>query len=351
MASQPNPHQLPETLNVVIASYLEPEYIDQIRSVDPRLNVLFPEELRPAPRYACDHVGTPPTLSPEEQQRWRDLLASAHILFDFDGANARTLPEMAPNLLWLQATSAGIGQFVKRMEYDTRLPNTIFTTASGVHAVPLAEFCMMSMLVHFRNFALMQADQRAHRWERFATSDLRGKTVAVVGLGRIGSEVARLSKAFGMRVIGTRARGEDSQVDEFFPPERLHDLLAQADVVVVIVPHTPQTEQLIGAQEFAVMKQGAYFINIARGAVVDEPALIEALQSGHLGGAALDVFAVEPLPAASPLWEMPNVIICPHSASTSDRENALIVDLFCDNLRRFLDGRPLRNVLDTERLY
>ena len=342
---------LPEKLNVVIASYLEPEYIDRIRAVDARLNVIFEPELRPAPRYLCDHVGTPRTLTPEEQHRWHDLLASAHILFDFDYGNTRTLPELAPNLLWLQATSAGIGQFVRRMEYDKRLPHTLFTTASGVHAGPLAEFCLMSMLIHFRNFPLMQADQRAHRWERFATSDLRGKTAAIVGLGKIGSEVARLCKAFGMRVIGTRARGADLSVDEFYPPDRLHDLLSRADVVVVIVPHTPQTDQLFGPAEFATMKPGAYFINIARGAVVDEPALIDSLRTGHLGGAALDVFAVEPLPPESPLWEMENVIICPHSASTSDRENALITDLFCENLRRFLDGDPMRNVLDTERMY
>lgn len=128
-------------------------------------------------------------------------------------------------------------------------------------------------------------------------------------------------------------------------------MLAQADTVVVIVPHTPHTDRMIGAAEFASMKAGAYFINIARGAVVDEAALIEALRSGQLSGAALDVFAQEPLPDDSPLWRMPNVLITPHSASTSDRENQRITDLFCDNLRRFLTGQPLRNVLDIERLY
>jgi len=118
-----------------------------------------------------------------------------------------------------------------------------------------------------------------------------------------------------------------------------------------MVPHTPQTEKMIGRKEFALLPRGAYFINTARGAVVDESALIEALQSGHLSGAALDVFAEEPLPLSSPLWEMPNVVVSPHSASTSDRENARITELFCDNLRRFLKGEPLRNVLNTERMY
>ena len=128
-------------------------------------------------------------------------------------------------------------------------------------------------------------------------------------------------------------------------------MLGEADVVVVIVPHTPDTEQLIDGAALAAMRPGAFFINIARGMVVDEPALIAALQSGHLGGAALDVFAEEPLPPTSPLWDMPNVLVSPHSASTSDRENERITDLFCANLRRYLDGQPLENVLDTTRLY
>jgi phosphoglycerate dehydrogenase-like enzyme len=128
-------------------------------------------------------------------------------------------------------------------------------------------------------------------------------------------------------------------------------MLPQADFVVLITPHTPETDKLMGERQFARMKQGAVLINIARGAILDEPALIRALESGHLGGASLDVFATEPLPADSPLWEMPNVIICPHSASTADTENAKITELFLDNLGRFLEGRPMRNVLDTDRLY
>ena len=122
-------------------------------------------------------------------------------------------------------------------------------------------------------------------------------------------------------------------------------MLPLADVVVMIAPHTPQTDNMLGAAEFATMRDGAFFINIGRGATVDEPALIAALHAGKLGGAALDVFAEEPLPADSPLWEMDSVLVSPHSASTSDRENERITDLFCDNLRRYLDGRPLRNVL------
>lgn len=337
--------------NILIASYLEPEYVEQIRRVDDRLSVIYRPDLLAAPRYAADHNGAPRTYTPVEEAEWRGLLAQADILFDFDHLRRDELPELAPNLRWLQATSAGIGQFVKRMGYDQRMPNTIFTTASGVHAAPLAEHCLMAMLLHYRGLFHILEEQRHQRWERYATTDLVGRTLAVIGLGRIGREVARLAKAFGMKVIGTRSRHGDEGVDRTYPPERLREMLAQADTVVVIVPHTPHTDRMIGAAEFAAMKAGAYFINIARGAVVDEAALIEALRSGQLSGAALDVFAQEPLPGDSPLWRMPNVLITPHSASTSDRENQRITDLFCDNLRRFLAGQPLRNVLDTERLY
>jgi glyoxylate/hydroxypyruvate reductase len=140
-------------------------------------------------------------------------------------------------------------------------------------------------------------------------------------------------------------------VDQVFPHDALHAMLGQADVVVMTAPHTPRTDKVLDAAAFGAMRDGAFFINIGRGATVDEPALIEALQSGKLSGAALDVFAEEPLPVESPLWDLPNVVVSPHSASTSDKENARLTDLFCDNLHRFLDRNPLRNVLDTERLY
>lgn len=338
---------------VVIASYLEPVFIDRIRAVDPRLRVVYEPDLLPTPRYACDHVGAPRTLTPEQEARWRAHLAAAEVLFDFDYVRRGELPDLAPNLRWLQATSAGIGQFVKRMGYDQRMPNTVFTTASGVHAVPLAEFCIMSILNHFRGLEQMQADQRAHRWQRFATSDLPGKTVAIVGLGNIGREIARLCKALGMTVVGTRARvsGPVPNVDHLYRPDELHAMLARADVLIMTAPHTPETEKMLGAAEFAALPDGALFVNIGRGATVDEPALIDALRRGKPYGAALDVFAEEPLPSDSPLWEMPRVVVCPHSASTSDKENARLTDLFCDNLRRYLAGEPLRNVLDTARLY
>jgi phosphoglycerate dehydrogenase-like enzyme len=336
--------------NVLICSYLEPEHVERIRRVDDRFTVMYEPSLLGTPRYAADHTA-PHVRTPEDEARWRGLLAQADILFDFDATHRQDLPDLTPNVRWIQATSAGIGQTVKRLGYDTRMPSTIFTTASGVHPRPLAEFVVMAMLIHYKGaLRLIQRQARKH-WERYAGTDLEGRTLAIVGLGRVGAEIARLCRALGMTVIGTDLRPAPDSVDRYYLPSQLPAMLREPDVLVVIVPHTPQTEKMIGARELALLPRGAYFINIARGAVVDEPALIEALRSGHLSGAALDVFAEEPLPPTSPLWEMPNVLISPHSASTSDRENARITDLFCDNLRRFLKGETLRNVLNTALMY
>jgi phosphoglycerate dehydrogenase-like enzyme len=307
------------------------------------------------PRYTADH-SAPLSRSPEDEARWRALLAKADILFDFDRTNKVDLPQLASNVRWVQATSAGIGQFVKDHLYHERMPNTIFTTASGVHARPLAEFCALAMLGFSRGlFQMLELKGRRH-WERFAATDLEGRTLLLFGLGSIGREVARIGKALGMRTIGIKrspqgVRAADLSVDEVHGPKALHDLLPRSDFLVLSAPHTPATEGIIGREALALLPPSAVLINVARGPLVDEQALVDALQEGRLAGAALDVFQEEPLPQESPLWRMPNVLVSPHSASTSDRENGRITDLFCENLRRFLAGEPLLNVLDTDRLY
>ena len=341
-------------VKVLICSYLEPELVERIRAVDDKLSVCYEPELLPTPRYRADHVGAPLERTPEQQARWEALLGESEILFDFDYTAIATLPERAQKVRWVQATSAGIGQFIARQNYARM--NAVFTTASGVHARPLAEFAVMSMLEVVKKRNLARQQQLEHRWQRFATDELSGKTLAIVGLGKIGKEVARLAKAFDMRVTALKRHTDgqsaaDLEVDVLRPWTELTKLLEDADFVCLACPHTPETDGLIGASEFAAMKRGATLINVARGAVVQEPAMLEALQGGQLGFAALDVTAVEPLPTDSPLWDMENVSIYHHSASTNDRENERIVEIFCDNLRRYLDGEPLRNQLDIERMY
>ncbi|MDH4063135.1 MAG: D-2-hydroxyacid dehydrogenase, partial [Acidobacteriota bacterium] len=245
------------------------------------------------------------------------------------------------------------GEFVRARGYAASMPKTIFTTAAGVHAQPLAEFCFLVMLTFHKRLLQSLHDQRRKHWQRFAGTDLRGQTLVIVGVGRVGKEVARMGKAFGMRVVGVkRSPGgvppHTLHLDVLYGPADLPRALAEAQNLVLIAPHTPETEQMMGAAQIALLPRGALFINIGRGALVDEPALVEALRAGRLLGAGLDVFQQEPLPPESPLWDMDNVIVSPHSASTSDRENERITELFCENLRLFLADEPLVNQLNTE---
>lgn len=339
-----------QKLNLLITAYIEPEFVERFRQVDARLNVIYEPNLVPAPRYAGDHTGHPLTRTPEDEKHWQELLANADILLEFDKTHKKDMPELTPRVRWVQSTSTGIGQFVHDNEYDKRMPNAVFTV-SGVHGQPLAEFVIMSLLMHYKRADLMAKQKQEKCFDRFAGTDAEGRTMAILGLGRNGSATARMARGIGMRVIGCDLRHNADEVNQYYKPTELDAMLAQADVLVIAVPGTPLTKTMIGARELALLPAGAYLINTSRGIVVDEAAMIAALQSGQLSGAALDVFTQEPLPKENPLWEMPNVLISPHAASISDRENERIADLFCDNLRRYLDGKPLRNVLNTELMY
>lgn len=341
-------------LTIVIASYLEPEHVERIRQVDQRLDVLYEPDLLAPATHAADHRGGGFRRSPEQEARWRTMLARADILWDFDRLNGRELPALAPKLKWIQATSAGIGEFVRRNGYHASMPAVRFTTASGVHAQPLMEFCFMVMFALHKRLPHAIREQRAKHWERFAAADLAGQTLVVVGVGAVGKEIARVGKALGLRVIGVKRSivGVDAgslHLDALYDQSHLRSALAEAQNIVLVAPHTAETEGMIGAAELVLLPRGAVFINIGRGALVDEPALIASLRSGHLLGAGLDVFVEEPLPGDSPLWEMENVFIFPHSASTSDRENGRITNIFCENLRRFLVDEPLINLFDPDR--
>jgi glyoxylate/hydroxypyruvate reductase len=276
------------------------------------------------------------------------------VLFDFGPIELAPTLAARPRLRWIQATSAGVGKLAERVGLTES--SVAVTTSSGVHARPLAEFVLLAMLMFGKDTLRLGREQREHRWERYAGEEIGGKTVCVVGLGKIGREVARLARALDARVVGTvrdvrgRVPGELG-VERLEPTERLDELLPDADVVVLAVPHTALTHRLLDARRLALLRPDAILVNIARGDVVDEAALVDALRAGRLRGAALDVFEQEPLPAESPLWDLPNVFVCPHSASTVAAENERIVELFRKNIRRYLDGRPLVNLLDKEQLY
>lgn len=340
-------------VRMLIATPLGEEYIAQIRAVDPRVEVVYRPDLLGTPTYIADHH-PPANRTPEQETEFRALIGQAEIIYDFDTDAAPHYAALAPNLRWIQTTSAGVGQAAKRYGLDRT--DVIITTSSGVHAGPLAEFVMLATLWFTKRAPYLLELRERHEFQRFCSGELAGKTMAIVGPGRVGGNVARLARAFGMRTTALPRRHrspEELGVDHVYRREELHAMLGEADMVVLIMPHTPETENMIDAAALACLKPTAIFVNIARGQVVDEDALIEALREGRIAGAALDVFREEPLPPDSPLWSLPNVIINPHSASTADTEDAKITALFCENLRHYLAGDfgKMRSVLDKAQLY
>jgi phosphoglycerate dehydrogenase-like enzyme len=342
-------------VQVLIATPLEAELAARVQAADPRAEVLFEPGLLPPARYPADHQGDPGfRRDAEGEARWRELLDRAEVLFGVPGDSADDLAEVVTTLTrlrWVHATSAGAGEQVRKAGLPAEaLERVTVTTSSGVHAVPLAEFAILGLLAVAKELPRFVEDQRARAWPevRRPLRELDGQTLFLVGLGDIGRETARLGKAFGMRTVGfRRTEGPPPEhVDEVHGPRRLAELAGRADAMVVSLPLTDQTAGLIDRATIEALPPSCIFVNVGRGGVVDEPALVDALGERRIAGAVLDVFATEPLPDSSPLWTLPNVIVTPHAAALSARENERIVELFCDNLRRYLDGRPLRNVVE-----
>jgi phosphoglycerate dehydrogenase-like enzyme len=343
------------TTQVMIASPLEAELAATIRAAEPRAEVLFEPDLLPPARYPADHRGDPAfRRDAEAEARWRVLLDRAEVLFGIPDDTAEGLAAAVtglPRLRWIHATSAGAGEQVRKAALPAEaLKRVAITTSSGVHAVPLAEYAILGLLAVAKELPRFVEEQRAKAWPevRRPLRELDGQTLFLVGLGDIGRETARLGKALGMRTVGfRRTQGPPPEwVDEVHGPERLAELAGRADAMVVSLPLTDQTAGLIDRATIDRLPASCIFVNVGRGGVVDEPALIDALRERRIAGAVLDVFATEPLPEDSPLWTLPNVLVTPHAAALSARENERIVQLFVDNLRRYLDGRPLRNVVE-----
>ena len=341
---------------VVIASYFEEEYVRRIREVDERLRVLYREDLVPPPRWPGDHAGPEDwERSPEGEEEFVAMLGEAEILYDFPRGHADDLVQVAPKLRWVQGSMAGAGEVAQKAGLGET--DVVVTTASGIYSGPLAEFVLMAMLQHAKDLDRLRRDRAEKVWRQGITGTLERKTLCVVGTGSIGRAIAVRARPFGMRVVGVkRTVREDDEAwqyaDELYATTDLRAALGEADYVAVTLPGTPETRRLLDAEAIAAMKQGAYFANVGRGAVVDEAALVEALESGHLSGAALDVFEIEPLPEESPLWRLDNVIVSAHTTDVvPDLINSAQTDLFCENLRRYLADEALLNVLDKRLLY
>lgn len=278
------------------------------------------------------------------------MLAQADVLFGF--IPPQNITARAPNLKWFQVTSAGVDR-----HRDTEIwrSKVVLTGVSGIHATPIGEFVLGFMLMLAKNMPQGFQMKQKREWQRYSPHVLRGKTVGIIGLGHIGREVARLSKAFGMKVIATRRStrqpGKARNVDLLLPQARMKQMLAESDYVVLCVPLTPETQHIIGEAELKAMKPTAYIINIGRGRLINEEALIRALDAKLIAGAGLDVTATEPLPRESRLWDFDNVILTPHVSGGMEDYMLRATDLFCDNLRRYLDVKKLRNVIDRKKGY
>ncbi len=324
----------------------------------------FNEELLERLRAVSDRL--------QIERRYPDVPASAYkdvevlyTVFNFPE------PVQAPHLRWIQLHYAGLDNVV-----DSRIgqvEDVEITSASGIHAVPIAEYCMGMMLAWEYKLPQMFRNKQSVHWpdkphQTFRPLTLREQTLGIVGYGSIGRELARLADQFGMKVLATKRNLLNTLDDEGFiepgtgdptgdiperlyPPEALGTMVQECDFLVVTVPLTPQTHHLINAGILNQMKKNALLINIARGSVIDEAALINALAAEKIGGAALDVFEKEPLPSSSPLWNLENVIISPHVAGNNTRYNERAAAVFEENLRRYVEKRPLLNRLERTRGY
>lgn len=275
------------------------------------------------------------------------LLAEAEVLF------ARVVPKdivkRASKLKWIQIGYAGM----EKILIDKDLGNSPIkiTNAAGAQAAAISEYALTLILAfdkYLPHFARLKQNKK---WEKTTMKLLGCQTVGILGLGHIGREIAKRAKAFGAKVLAydlPRAR-VPRYVDKLLSGEQIVELLSKSDFVISALPSTPQTRGLIGEKQLRLMKPSAYLINISRGAIVDEKALVSALEENWISGAGLDVFTTEPLPKESKLWELPNVIISPHCCGIIDDIDTVVVELFCENLKRYLGGKRLLNKVDKNR--
>jgi phosphoglycerate dehydrogenase-like enzyme len=254
-----------------------------------------------------------------------------------------------PSLRWVQLCSTGFSDNITPEVLDGRVT---LTNSPGLHTVPIAESVAAAMLNHAKRLGQRRIDQANRAWRQLRCDELQGSTVLLIGVGNIGSRVASICKVLGMKVIGTRRRPEPLyNVDLIFPTSDLRTHLGEADYVVVAAPLTPETENLLGEPEFRAMKSTAYFINVARGRIVHEPSLVKALREHWIAGAYLDTFETEPLPRESPLWALDNAFLVPHDSHSSPHIGDRVVEIFAENLERYVRGEPLLHVCDPRRGY
>lgn len=314
-----------------------PESLEQVKAVSRRIKLADVSEL-----ILAENAG-----DTEAKGQLDALLREIEIYYGM--IPPKDLVSRAPELKWIQTPLAGVDFFLK----PEIINSSITLTNARFHGTQIRELVFNLMLMLARQSCRHFQDQQQKKWQPLTPVLLNGKTIGILGMGNIGQAVAKLSKAFDMKVLVMRARANIpyKYADETFGPEGLPEILARADFLVIILPLTSETRRIIGEKELRMMKPTAFLINVARGGVIDEDALIKVLRENRIAGAGLDVFATEPLPETSELWDLPNVIISPHNAGIRSDYYEIATAQFCKNLKRYLAGKELLNIVDKRKGY
>ncbi len=330
-----------EIIKVVVTTPLDEQTLKKITAVSDRLRID-----QASPWVLAERKG-----DISHKENLDILLGEAEVLYGWIHHFPKTLLERTPLLKWIQTMSAG----VDLLPEEIRRSRVRIVNASGLHGTAMGEMALEMMLMFAKDAPACFQMKQAREWKRFRPEILKGQTVGILGLGAVGREIARLCKAFGMEVIGVRRSGPPEHpipdVDRVYPPGRLAEVLSESDFVVLALPLTKETRGMIGEKELRGMKPTAFFINLARGAVVDEGALIRALEEKRIAGAGLDVFIKEPLLPESRFYELPNVIFSPHISGDIPDYELHATEVFCENLRRYLAGEPFLHEIDRDREY
>lgn len=327
----------------------DPRYLERLRvlrGVEPVVLPIDPDGDWASANPSVPHPEPPPWAKSVAEPR-RAVLERAHVLVALNTPEG--LLEKAPNLVWIQGIGAGMEQFARA---GAARDGVLVTNASGVSSGSMAEWVVGRLLQVWKRLREADAFQRERRFERSYGSTFAGASIGIVGLGHIGRAVAERVRPFGCRVLGLKRShrpGDSSEhADELYGPDQLHEMLARCDAVVVAAPATADTFHLIDARALSAMQPHAVLVNVARGSLVDEQALADAMRHKQIKAAVLDVFDQEPLPDDSPLWDLPGVYVSAHSSVSVDRYMDDVFDLVLDNIRRYRSGEPLRNVIELE---
>lgn len=284
-----------------------------------------------------------------QPDQFTSAAARADVVFNWSKGRGllKSVFEMSPNVKWVHSRAAGLDNQLFPELVASPIP---LTNGTGVFSASLGEFALGAILYFAKDFRRMIRNQMAGRWEQFDVYEISGQTVGIVGYGDIGRAVASRVRAMGMRVLALKRHGApvysvDPMVDRIYYPQQLHEMIALCDYVVVSAPLTPETLGMIGEAEFAAMRPGSVIINVGRGPIIDEPAMLRALQEGRIKGAGLDVFTKEPLPDGHPFYSMENVLLSPHCADHTMDWLEQAMRFFLENYDRYVKGEPLRNVV------